>query len=109
MDLLVVATAAGAGYIAKNWQKISAKKEGLTGPSSKSSLSVQSKPWNLLQQIRDKTCPLSRLARERAQGYVNSEEKNDLDRRNYEDNDKYEFLPIHCILTFSSQKALPST
>ncbi|KAL2468081.1 uncharacterized protein Fot_51606 [Forsythia ovata] len=79
MDLWVVATAAGVRYIEKNWQKISAEKEGLTGPSSKSSLSVQSEPWNLLQQIRDKTCPLSRLARERAQGYVNSEEKNDLD------------------------------
>ncbi|KAL2519271.1 hypothetical protein Adt_15518 [Abeliophyllum distichum] len=79
MDLWVVAAAAGAGYIAKNWQNFSAEKEGLTGPSSKSSLSVQSEPWNLLQQIRDKTCPLRRLARKRAQGGVNSEEKNDLD------------------------------
>ncbi|CAI9785294.1 unnamed protein product [Fraxinus pennsylvanica] len=79
MDLWVVAAAAGAGYIAKNWQNFSAEKEGLTEPSSKISLSVQSESRNLLQQIRDKTCPLRRLARKRAQRDVISEENNDKD------------------------------
>lgn len=79
MDLWVVAAAAGAGYIAKNWQNFSAEKEGLMEPSSKISLSVQSESRNLLQQIRDKTCPLRRLARKRAQIDVLSEENNDTD------------------------------
>lgn len=62
MDLWVVAAAAGAGYIAKNLQNLSVdKKESF----HTSSYSFQSESRNFLQQFRDRTCPLRRLAEER--------------------------------------------
>lgn len=68
MDLWVVAAAAGAGYIAKNLQNFSDdKKESPSGSSLKYSYNVQSESRNFLQQLRDKTCPLRRLARKRVQ------------------------------------------
>ncbi|XP_011075667.1 uncharacterized protein LOC105160099 isoform X2 [Sesamum indicum] len=68
MDLWVVAAAAGAGYIAKNLQNLPGdRKESLTPASYKHSFNVQSESRNFLQQFRDKTCPLRRLARKRAQ------------------------------------------
>ncbi|XP_022852159.1 uncharacterized protein LOC111373815 [Olea europaea var. sylvestris] len=77
MDLWIVAAAAGAGYIASNWQNFSAEKEGLAEPTSK--ISLRSESRNLLQQIRDRTCPMRRLARKKAQKDVISEESNDKD------------------------------
>ncbi|KAK6133948.1 hypothetical protein DH2020_032306 [Rehmannia glutinosa] len=61
MDLWVVAAAAGAGYIAKNLQNLSVDKK------DSFSYNVQSGSRNFLQQLRDKTCPLRRLARKTAQ------------------------------------------
>ncbi|RVX02585.1 hypothetical protein VitviT2T_000038 [Vitis vinifera] len=55
MDLWVVAAAAGAGYLAKYWQNFSNEKEGSL------SLSGESKPRNLLQQIQERNGPFRRL------------------------------------------------
>ncbi|KAI3467245.1 hypothetical protein Pfo_023908 [Paulownia fortunei] len=82
MDLWVVAAAAGAGYIAKNLQNLSVdKKESLGGLSYKYSYNVQSESRNFLQQLRDKTCPLRRLARKKAQGdaFLEVENHSDVD------------------------------
>ncbi|KAL8518519.1 hypothetical protein ACS0TY_009766 [Phlomoides rotata] len=71
MDLWVIAAAAGAGYVAKNLQNLSAdKREGLVGNSLKYSYDVQSESRNFLQQFRDKTCPLRRLAQQRNEDNV---------------------------------------
>ncbi|KAF2294963.1 hypothetical protein GH714_029780 [Hevea brasiliensis] len=67
MDLWVVAATAGVGYVAKaNYLKNSTSR--ITESSLKTcSFEVHnhshshSHPWNLLQQIRDRTCPLCRL------------------------------------------------
>lgn len=69
MDLWVVAAAAGAGYMAKNLPNFSGdKKEGLGGgPSLKYSYNLQAESRNFLQQLRDKTCPLRRLAQKTVQ------------------------------------------
>ncbi|EYU28865.1 hypothetical protein MIMGU_mgv11b006339mg [Erythranthe guttata] len=66
MDLWVIAAAAGAGYVAKNLQNLSLDtKETLIGSSSSSSskysYNFRSESRNLLQQLRDRTCPLRRL------------------------------------------------
>ncbi|KAL6958616.1 hypothetical protein U1Q18_047715 [Sarracenia purpurea var. burkii] len=53
MDLWVVAAAAGAGYLAKHWKNFSGEKDGESDSSSR----------NLLQQIRDQTCPFRRFSR----------------------------------------------
>ncbi|KAH6807253.1 hypothetical protein C2S51_028361 [Perilla frutescens var. frutescens] len=65
MDLWVVAAAAGAGYIAKNLQNFSDDKK--ESPSLKYSYNVQPESRNFLQQLREKTCPLRRLARKRVE------------------------------------------
>ncbi|PIN02298.1 hypothetical protein CDL12_25193 [Handroanthus impetiginosus] len=68
MDLWVVAATAGAGYIAKNLQNLSADgKQSPSEPLYKYSHNIQSEPKNFLQQLRDKTCPLRRLVQKRAQ------------------------------------------
>ncbi|XP_050203724.1 protein POLAR-like 1 [Mercurialis annua] len=60
MDLWVVAAAAGVGYAAKaNYFQNSTSR--VTTESSFKTCSCQSHPWNLLQQIRGRTCPLCRL------------------------------------------------
>ncbi|CAK9186205.1 unnamed protein product [Ilex paraguariensis] len=66
MDLWVVAAAAGAGYLAKYRQNLSGEKDGLPETSSWNSIhrrQSESPASNLLQQMRDSTCPLRRLAR----------------------------------------------
>lgn len=71
MDLWVVAAAAGAGYVAKNLQNLSVdKKESLGGNSLKYSYDFRSESRNFLQQLRDKTCPLRRLAQQRVEDNV---------------------------------------
>lgn len=66
MDLWVVAAAAGAGYLAKNLQNLQSNEKETSVDES------LLEPRNLLQQIRDKTCPLRRLARKRALKNANS-------------------------------------
>ncbi|KAL0386035.1 UNVERIFIED_CONTAM: hypothetical protein Sradi_2997800 [Sesamum radiatum] len=89
MDLWVVAAAAGAGYIAKNLQNLPGdKKESMASASYKHSFNVQSESRNFLQQFRDKTCPLRRLARKRAQG------DDFLDVENHSDDSFSEVDPI---------------
>ncbi|KAL7091254.1 hypothetical protein ACP275_12G094200 [Erythranthe tilingii] len=65
MDLWVIAAAAGAGYIAKNLQNLSLDTKetaiGSSSSSSKYSYNIRSESRNLLQQLRDRTCPLRRL------------------------------------------------
>lgn len=71
MDLWVIAAAAGAGYVAKNLQNLSVdKKENLGGNCLKYSYDVQTESRNFLQQLRDKTCPLRRLAQQRGEDNV---------------------------------------
>ncbi|KAL1551130.1 hypothetical protein AAHA92_19010 [Salvia divinorum] len=65
MDLWFVAAAAGVGCIAKNLPNFNAdRKESTRGPSLKY---VQTESRNFLQQLRDKTCPLRRLAQQRGE------------------------------------------
>ncbi|KAL3823985.1 hypothetical protein ACJIZ3_020014 [Penstemon smallii] len=81
MDLWVVAAAAGAGYIAKNLQNLSLDKKESSGVESSSnySIKVQTESRNFLQQLRDKTCPLRKLARKRAQNDTFLEAENHSD------------------------------
>lgn len=77
MDLWVVAAAAGAGYLAKNLQNLpSSEKQKLAEPSPRFSIHRSLESRNFLQQLRDKTCPLRRLAREN-RIKDNSDEKKD--------------------------------
>lgn len=64
MDLWIVAATAGAGYVAKaNYLKNSTSRISDSSLKTHScELHSHSHPWNLLQQIRDRTCPLCRLA-----------------------------------------------
>lgn len=60
-----MAAAAGAGYLAKKLQNLpSSEKQRLAESSSQFSIHKSLESRNLLQQIRDKTCPLRRLAQE---------------------------------------------
>ncbi|KAG9151940.1 hypothetical protein Leryth_002200 [Lithospermum erythrorhizon] len=66
MDLWVVAAAAGAGYIAKNWQNSSiGDKESSDEMFLRNSIHGQSNSSNFLDQIREKTCPVRLLSRRR--------------------------------------------
>lgn len=71
MDLWVVAAATGAGYVAKYWRNLTSNE---TEPSSESfslySIHGQSDSRNLLQQIRDQTNPLRRLAGKQDRDYI---------------------------------------
>ncbi|KAJ0038585.1 hypothetical protein Pint_23498 [Pistacia integerrima] len=65
MDLWVVAAATGAGYIAKYWRNLKSNdRETSSASFSLDSIYRQSESRNLLQQIRDQTSPLRRLAGE---------------------------------------------
>lgn len=60
-----MAAAAGAGYLAKNLQNLpSSEKQRLAESSSRFSLHTSLESRNFLQQIRDRSCPLRRLAQE---------------------------------------------
>ncbi|KAJ6429535.1 hypothetical protein OIU84_021022 [Salix udensis] len=64
MDLWVVAVAAGAGYAVKaNYCKNSSARLGERSlePFSSDYFHSQSQSWNLLQRIREQTCPFCRL------------------------------------------------
>ncbi|KAJ6768402.1 hypothetical protein OIU74_022130 [Salix koriyanagi] len=64
MDLWVVAVAAGAGYAVKaNYCKNSSARLGERSlePFSSEYFHSQSQSWNLLQRIREQTCPFCRL------------------------------------------------
>ncbi|KAF8399596.1 hypothetical protein HHK36_015465 [Tetracentron sinense] len=63
MDLWVVAAAAGAGYLAKYWQKFSREGEGLSESFSGGSICEKPESPSLLQQLHDKSCPFPRMAR----------------------------------------------
>ncbi|CDP00439.1 unnamed protein product [Coffea canephora] len=81
MDLWIVAAAAGAGYLGKHLQNLSlSEKEKLVESYSKISNLRQSEPQNFLQQIRDNTCPLRRLAQKDAHMEAASEQNDVLDR-----------------------------
>ncbi|KAK9748148.1 hypothetical protein RND81_02G039300 [Saponaria officinalis] len=68
MDLWVVATAAGAGYLAKYWQHISRDKEGSSGSTSEKTFPDEPQSPSLIDRIRDKTCPIKKLSRIREEG-----------------------------------------
>ncbi|KAL3511047.1 hypothetical protein ACH5RR_030448 [Cinchona calisaya] len=81
MDLWVVAAAAGAGYFGKHMQNLSlSEKEKLIESYSKISNLRQSEPRNILQQIREKTCPLRRLVQKGVLREPSSEQNDVLDR-----------------------------
>ncbi|XP_002512075.2 uncharacterized protein LOC8264711 isoform X1 [Ricinus communis] len=62
MDLWIVAAAAGAGYAAKaNYLKNSTRITERSLKTCSCEVHDHSQPRNLLQQIRDRTCPLCRL------------------------------------------------
>ncbi|KAH9602694.1 hypothetical protein KSS87_018263 [Heliosperma pusillum] len=60
MDIWVVAAAAGAGYLAKYWQRISRDKEDISDFNEPQSPS-------LIERIRDKACPIKKLSRKRSE------------------------------------------
>lgn len=91
MDLWVVAAATGAGYIAKYWRNLTSNdRETSSASSSFDSIYRKSESRNLLQQIRDQTNPLRRLA----------DEQLDVDglfihgKRQVENNDDYNLLSL---------------
>ncbi|KAL9239456.1 hypothetical protein vseg_013776 [Gypsophila vaccaria] len=62
MDLWVVATAAGAGYLVKYWQNILRDKEGSSGFASEEYPDEPQSP-SLIERTRDKTCLTKKLSR----------------------------------------------
>lgn len=82
MDLWVVAAAAGAGYLAKNLQNLpSSEKQRLAESSSRFSLHTSLESRNFLQQIRDRSCPLRRLAQENRIKDTSDEQKDGFSRK----------------------------
>ncbi|XP_042498859.1 uncharacterized protein LOC122077118 [Macadamia integrifolia] len=61
MDLWVVAAAAGAGYLAKYLSR-EREREGLSESFPGGSTQDKSEPHSLLQQLRERACPLQRLS-----------------------------------------------
>ncbi|KAK9684491.1 hypothetical protein RND81_10G213700 [Saponaria officinalis] len=65
MDLWVVAAAAGAGYLAKHWQNIFRDKDDSSEFNFGKSFLDELQSPSLIERIRDKTSPLTKLSRTR--------------------------------------------